>query len=54
MDKTAKGNLVTKVSMVVSNAQELIDLTEKAQRQSAELRKTLYEIESFIPDLKME
>jgi hypothetical protein len=47
-------HIVTRVSMVVENAQELLDLLEKAQHQGAELRKTIYEIEEFQPIIRPE
>lgn len=47
-------HLVRKVSMVVENAGELVDLIEKAQQQSVELRKTMYEIEMWTPNLRLE
>lgn len=51
---TEKEQFITKVSMVVENAQELVDLIEKAQQQAAELKNTLYKIESFNPKFRPE
>lgn len=53
-NKEYRNHLVSKVSMVVENAGELVDLIEKAQQQSAELKKTLSSIEYWNPNLKID
>lgn len=49
-----KDYLVSKVSMVVTNAQEIVDLLKKAQQQIAGLETTLEEINLWTPDLNLE
>ncbi len=49
-----KEKFVRRMNVMVENADELFDLLEKAHKQAYELDKTLVDLETFIPNIKLE